>query len=163
MSRQCAARMFRISIHAPLRGRPRLWLPCARCFYFNPRPLAGATGREPATMKLALISIHAPLRGRPASGGGFGDNGEKISIHAPLRGRLPDRYEPYTAELFQSTPPCGGDISMLFPLPGSADFNPRPLAGATLPAEPESAENQISIHAPLRGRPFASPSTSNGS
>ena len=150
MSRQCAARMFRISIHAPLRGRPRLWLPCARCFYFNPRPLAGATGREPATMKLALISIHAPLRGRPAAS--YWSRYYHHFNPRPLAGATQQLEALAEGYQFQSTPPCGGDggfddhlltveISIHAPLRGrpvtcqkswiTAYFNPRPLAGAT--------------------------------
>ena len=54
--------------------------------------------------------------------------------------------------IFQSTPPCGGDIfRRAFPaLP--LDFNPRPLAGATDMGKRKRKRLFISIHAPLRGR-----------
>ena len=62
--------MEKISIHAPLRGRPA---GRGRRTYrrpdFNPRPLAGATCRIPNVALLRGISIHAPLRGRPAGRG----------------------------------------------------------------------------------------------
>ena len=96
-----------ISIHAPLRGRQQVFNttipnmqfqstpPCggdkiaiavpALIFYFNPRPLAGATKPFPVLFTTSLISIHAPLRGRLFT-------------------------KPCTpSRLFQSTPPCGGD------------------------------------------------------
>ena len=55
-------------------------------WYFNPRPLAGATKIRGLSEFTRAISIHAPLRGRP------GNPQERtaarhISIHAPLRGR----------------------------------------------------------------------------
>ena len=98
-----------ISIHAPLRGRR--WEPetDSLYFYFNPRPLAGATPSAPGILtEIFGISIHAPLRGRrltryPAI------KIAPISIHAPLRGRLHD------FRVLKFRP----------------DFNPRPLAGAT--------------------------------
>ena len=75
--------------------------------------------------------------------------------------------------IFQSTPPCGGDlftwihgycpgISIHAPLRGRRqvvssmirllNFNPRPLAGATWSRVWPALPNPISIHAPLRGR-----------
>ena len=118
-----------ISIHAPLRGRlsrsptdyeqllfqstppcggdsPRLWA-SPGASYFNPRPLAGATGsshpysllprfqstppcggdQEPRQFALLVgISIHAPLRGRLQIDDPVQQQ-RAISIHAPLRGR----------------------------------------------------------------------------
>ena len=140
---------------------------------FNPRPLAGATSAMAKTIAISTISIHAPLRGRllhradanPVSG---------ISIHAPLRGRLCWCCVTWTCSGFQSTPPCGGDLSRrrcariaaIFQStppcggyyaaglyrPPYRDFNPRPLAGATLSTFIVAFHGFISIHAPLRGR-----------
>ena len=120
-----------ISIHAPLRGRP--WMHSFHCCLqlfqstppcggdpepiinadqlknFNPRPLAGATGRDGTQLDGARISIHAPLRGRPR--------------------------KPWLTLLhhqFQSTPPCGGDAAGSSRRDTTTNFNPRPLAGATL-------------------------------
>ena len=97
-----------------------------------------------------------------------------ISIHAPIRGRPIRHPASRLSRLFQSTPPCGGDvvfqlfqgrkfISIHAPLRGRLahffqrrknffNFNPRPLAGATLDLAHVLIPGAISIHAPLRGR-----------
>ena len=141
-----------ISIHAPMRGRPKwcsvgLWMPrfqstppCGGDSWnlskmrtngnFNPRPHAGATRAVPSLSMIWVISIHAPMRGRRQAG-------EKSTIEL----------------IFQSTPPCGGDlpttgqitglpISIHAPMRGRRvwqdgnggleHFNPRPHAGATI-------------------------------
>ena len=123
-------KLFKISIHAPLRGRPDWTGRISGAQNFNPRPLAGAT------------NLHM-------------DNKQErfISIHAPLRGRLSCFWWSRALAIFQSTPPCGGDAS---PSPGIRKwryFNPRPLAGATFPPRHPGHRPTISIHAPLRGRP----------
>ena len=100
------------------------------------------------------ISIHAPLRGRrcrqpvrpnvlvfqstPPCGG----DGRGLSYTTP-------------ALVFQSTPPCGGDRVAGLAFAKNLDFNPRPLAGATIDKRCYGTADQISIHAPLRGRPTA--------
>ena len=119
---------------------PKIW-------YFNPRPLAGATRLPAPVWRLPGISIHAPLRGRrtlldfnPRPLAGATDvaidvvvfNG--ISIHAPLRGRHSTLVALMISLPFQSTPPCGGDVIF------------RAFRGNI----------HISIHAPLRGRPAVS-------
>ena len=63
----CPPVIYRISIHAPLRGRPRhlaiLWLPN----YFNPRPLAGATAR-PGVAGADIVNFNPrPLAGATSS------------------------------------------------------------------------------------------------
>ena len=99
------------------------------------------------------ISIHAPLRGRPSI------NVDPfvsvcISIHAPLRGR-PAVYTclPWCRIYFNPRPLAGATL----PFPGWCrhwtDFNPRPLAGATKKLPHLVRDRRISIHAPLRGRP----------
>ena len=75
-----------------------------------------------------------------------------ISIHAPLRGRPNCGITAHPSNLFQSTPPCGGDSMGSPSVPADADFNPRPLAGATADADVVDCLRGISIHAPLRGR-----------
>ena len=129
--KSCISLCRTISIHAPLRGRlyvdddPSTSVgfqstpPCGGdwgCFrrkskttYFNPRPLAGATGHNTWTKFENPISIHAPLRGRPVEGL-FSIVLLAISIHAPLRGRLNRRLKKCLKFIFQSTPPCGGDL-----------------------------------------------------
>ena len=76
----------RISIHAPLRGRPGRLSPSQSLAHFNPRPLAGATHIRRIIREEDAISIHAPLRGR------------RLTCARKRRPRT-----------FQSTPPCGGD------------------------------------------------------
>ena len=96
---------------------------------FNPRPLAGATDVAIDVVVFNGISIHAPLRGRQ----------RPMAI-----GRSTRR--------FQSTPPCGGDFFPGCVETSNPDFNPRPLAGATLSLKMPPTFWPISIHAPLRGR-----------
>ena len=80
----------RISIHAPLRGRRRNSLENIVFRNFNPRPLAGATNDAHVFAILRVISIHAPLRGRLS---------KRICSSSPIS--------------FQSTPPCGGDLTTI--------------------------------------------------
>ena len=120
-----------ISIHAPLRGRPRPVI-CRRWW--------------------RGISIHAPLRGRlpishifnvieqfqstPPCGG---------DLYSLLPGRCMSRFQstpPCGGDWwicrkrrtngFQSTPPCGGDTGCDCLSAAPHNFNPRPLAGATV-------------------------------
>ena len=145
--------IFQFQSTPPCGGDPNATYTARITYYFNPRPLAGATASGINTQVAKLISIHAPLRGRP-----------KRDLHSPYN------------LLFQSTPPCGGDG--LGPVQKTADgenFNPRPLAGATdisstfdtgagFQSTPpcggdqcqhrREGRRQISIHAPLRGRLF---------
>ena len=76
------------------------------------------------------ISIHAPMRGRPAHRP-VGLANDFISIHAPMRGRLSPVTGSSPVNIFQSTPPCGGDIREI----------------------EVTKQTIISIHAPMRGRP----------
>ena len=125
-----ASRWRTISIHAPLRGRRPWRRSSGGTADFNPRPLAGATAINEHYGTLGPISIHAPLRGRHIRAGKF---------------KIP--------ALFQSTPPCGGDLIHGFRIIAQDDFNPRPLAGATRMKRRAAEKFAISIHAPLRGRP----------
>ncbi len=93
----------------PCGGDPEPIINADQLKNFNPRPLAGATGRDGTQLDGARISIHAPLRGRPR--------------------------KPWLTLLhhqFQSTPPCGGDAAGSSRRDTTTNFNPRPLAGATL-------------------------------
>ena len=56
--------MTPISIHAPLRERPRLRRRVDIKANFNPRSLTGATFRPANIVEIGAISIHAPLRER---------------------------------------------------------------------------------------------------
>ena len=55
-------------------------------------------------------------------------------------------------DLFQSTPPCGGDPRPEWALGRPPYFNPRPHAGATKRPAITNKPTAISIHAPMRGR-----------
>ena len=144
---------------------------------FNPRPLAGATNGRGRIECYHSISIHAPLRGRqggssaalfflkfqstPPCGGDARASmisaRASISIHAPLRGRQAPFLLHIMLHLFQSTPPCGGDTPCIIYTGYFYDFNPRPLAGATHHNVVRPFLDYISIHAPLRGRPWTTP------
>ena len=100
---------------------------------------------------VVTISIHAPLRGRPlcgCSGGGESDFNPR-----PLAGATAQGKQTLSGPIFQSTPPCGGDQHFRSHGSGSGNFNPRPLAGATSIPAADYIRINISIHAPLRGRP----------
>ena len=121
-----------ISIHAPIRGRPEAGVrrvPIAR--HFNPRPLAGATHPDPGCGRARCNFNPRPLAGATQLRHHCPSQ-QLISIHAPLRGRLDGvPFRPGRCR-FQSTPPCGGDGNIRFTFFTKANFNPRPLAGATL-------------------------------
>ena len=118
---------------------------------FQSTPPCGGDEPDPGDEAHSAISIHAPLRGRPKLAY-VSIVPIPISIHAPLRGRLPLSFRFLYSRLFQSTPPCGGDTQAPTWCSASADFNPRPLAGATGRYLLARDANNISIHAPLRGR-----------
>ena len=105
---------------------------------FNPRSLAGATGLPSASMHNNPISIHAPSRERLQ----YGDTTllpDYISIHAPSRERL---------------------FCALVGFLLTFDFNPRSLAGATYKNKKDAQHYAISIHAPSRERRIGSFGTS---
>ena len=81
-------------------------------------------------------------------------SGDLISIHAPLRERRCRAICLRTAAVFQSTLPCGSDLSFPRRFRASQHFNPRSLAGATKYGDVDSIPVEISIHAPLRERPL---------
>ena len=98
-----------ISIHAPLRGRlPQETIPIQGVLYFNPRPLAGATHTDRHSFQGLQISIHAPLRGRRETGKGRRPG--KDFNPRPLAGATSSQALTSSLDLFQSTPPCGGDL-----------------------------------------------------
>ena len=102
--------VFRISIHAPIRGRLLLLAPLSL---------------------LASISIHAPIRGRPFPSDEVGAV-IPISIHAPIRGRRLWFRAIAKVKGFQSMPPYGGDIPRAWAAFTLANFNPCPHTGATV-------------------------------
>ena len=120
-----------ISIHAPLRERPR------ECWRLQGFP---------------DISIHAPLRERRVARQ-QARRPAKISIHAPLRERHYASGNSKKQGRFQSTLPCGSDRHRIYSFPAHQNFNPRSLAGATKRGPSYLHFLCISIHAPLRERP----------
>ena len=140
---------------------------------FQSTPPCGGDGSD-----LINFQTKSLFQSTPPCGGDPPEPGELehslISIHAPLRGRLPIFLDNAESVVFQSTPPCGGDKRATRagsswhnfnprPLAGATvwsiswpfrhlHFNPRPLAGATPPRYLVLLEMIISIHAPLRGR-----------
>ena len=145
---------------------------------FNPRPHAGATPSKMPNLKEVQISIHAPLRGRcirsgccAMASGYFNPRPHAgatcrpflffhigpISIHAPMRGRQSKWVSYYRYVLFQSTPPCGGDIIVRMTDGGELLFQSTPPCGGDLQSYGFSPAQLISIHAPMRGRLQAKP------
>ena len=141
----------KISIHAPIRGRP---------------------ATSAASALAHLISIHAPIRGRRASTATAmrplrfqstppygGDNSScicpGISAYFNPRPHTGATFIILTGSktfLFQSTPPYGGDGGDTGYHARWHYFNPRPHTGATHTLRPPFCRDQISIHAPIRGR-----------
>ena len=115
-----------------MRGRPQPGIIKVERFYFNPRPLAGATVKIYARDWSRRFQSTPPCGGDPKT--------IAISTEYPR---------------FQSTPPCGGDRNPPDNPHRQPDFNPRPLAGATCHKYQHDNYTIISIHAPLRGRPTA--------
>ena len=109
-------------------------------------------------MFLALAHKRLRFQSTPPCGGDaeIQDMGRKfghISIHAPLRGRRSMLSVAVWLPVFQSTPPCGGDLLAFAIYVNHLEFQSTPPCGgdpghgaSVLPAD-------ISIHAPLRGRP----------
>ena len=155
-----------------MRGRHCRLIQIRGPFYFNPRPLAGATKDDEPEGGSDDISIHAPLRGRrvskscvlwyrrfqstPPCGGDRncapGLPGSRYFNPRPLAGATMDVKHEAVLKIFQSTPPCGGDVFGPKAVPFQTNFNPRPLAGATIDYGNQAGVTLISIHAPLRGR-----------
>ena len=77
----------------------------------------------------------------------------QISIHAPLRGRRASSAYPASSASFQSTPPCGGDFGFTFTSSPALRFQSTPPCGGDPPTADDKQAFEISIHAPLRGRP----------
>ena len=149
----CKIEAFMISIHAPSRERPQVYLLDAGArLDFNPRSLAGAT-RATADEALWEYNFNPRSLAGATSGDISFDITKGISIHAPSRER---RLAPLYSGLL------------------NLNFNPRSLAGATvccplrahsnlfqstLPRGSDEIrlrlqgwEDKISIHAPSRER-----------
>ena len=100
--------VFRISIHAPIRGRLLLLAPLSLLASISIHaPIRGRPFPSDEVGAVIPISIHAPIRGRPMTV----DNISflLILIHAPIRGRHPTCVGGVHVGQFQSMPPYGGD------------------------------------------------------
>ena len=75
-----------------------------------------------------------------------------ISIHAPLRGRLESYAAGQVWYNFNPRPLAGATLPIRRKSYDKLYFNPRPLAGATYFCRSGLVWAYISIHAPLRGR-----------
>ena len=118
-----------ISIHAPLRGRPRVPpFSTLKCGFQSTPPCGGDNNH---------------VRRRLS---------HNISIHAPLRGRHQAALAAKALDIFQSTPPCGGDFWRGLSRVLCNLFQSTPPCGGDHNGRCGSAMGKISIHAPLRGR-----------
>ena len=124
---------------------------------FQSTPPCGGDGLFTKGSQKETISIHAPLRGRHPKRSRL-DPGGRISIHAPLRGRPWGQLPREPPPLFQSTPPCGGDSTSLRLKRMQPDFNPRPLAGATMPGTSATSITRFQSTPPCGGDSMGSPS-----
>ena len=114
----------------------------------------GSDAQNPEKYQSQDISIHAPLRerrGYPVQISHF----VLISIHAPLRERPKSPVTVIHSRQFQSTLPYGSDCNIITDFSPCPDFNPRSLTGATAGCSWWRRRSLISIHAPLRERPFS--------
>ena len=114
-----------------MRGRRNNLGKAVRNFDFNPRPHAGATQLAAQLSQDHQISIHAPMRGRQRQRCTFNREGH-----------------------LNPRPHAGATLLFHVRCLISCDFNPRPHAGATPGRFRSSYCGMISIHAPMRGRPF---------
>ena len=106
------------------------------CAYFNPRSLAGATVGYLRQCADKIFQSTLPRGSDIVTG--QGDTKSEISIHAPSRER---------------------PSLVSFLCPASGNFNPRSLAGATVPYTDDIKLDCISIHAPSRERRSTSASS----
>ena len=101
---------IRISIHAPLRGRPASGRQGSSGTRFQSTPPCGGDYKSSSV----LYPMY-PFQSTPPCGGDDGTDDHHpapaISIHAPLRGRPAHTFYSEPLLQFQSTPPCGGDLS----------------------------------------------------
>ena len=97
-----------ISIHAPLRGRRYSRLFCAFSPGFQSTPPCGGDTDTPWFFRMMEISIHAPLRGRRSH---VSTPDEYLDFNPrPLAGATSHTVQLLLVWIFQSTPPCGGDL-----------------------------------------------------
>ena len=110
----------------------RRCLATRRKWRFNPRAREGATRRGQNQIPAFWVSIHAPVKARPDRRGG--------SLYSHLR------FNPRAREGATWTPALW--------LPVFFCFNPRAREGATFVAHPIDDSIEVSIHAPVKARPW---------
>src|SRR5208283_1898593 len=115
-------------------------------------PAKGRRLIKQALQAEALVSIHAPAKGRQ-SARHQQTPAHRVSIHAPAKGRHPRQRNHWLFSRFQSTPPRRGDKRRLSSRATSGSFNPRPREGATPKSKSLLESEEVSIHAPAKGRP----------
>ena len=175
MAREVYERIRRVSIHAPVRGRPgRPQSRSTASGRFNPRPCEGATAVDVLHPLCPTVSIHAPVRGRHGRAGGNDSADYRfnprpcegatrlvmwryestyVSIHAPVRGRPAVSASSVLLGLVSIHAPVRGR-RIFFNIENASrfSFNPRPCEGATSLIFLRMVRVPVSIHAPVRGR-----------
>ncbi len=98
----------------PYGGRPlprRLQHYCHGCF--NPRPrMGGDLTHQALTIPIASFNPRPRMGGDGLEGGGV--SAENVSIHAPVWGATTFAPWKQSADTFQSTPPYGGRLEIMF-------------------------------------------------
>ena len=141
-----------ISIHAPIRGRLRIFGMQQKDSIFQSTPPHGGDSVKPSSFRRMAIFQSTPPHGGDKETGTVYLVWSKFQSTPPRGGDSCLMALPPPLRRFQSTPPRGGDLSYNDYTAGRQDFNPRPLAGATLCAHWFGLLTDISIHAPSRGR-----------
>ena len=80
------------------------------------------------------------------------DKVDKFQSTPPCGGDLDAVTTPPEPVEFQSTPPCGGDFNFIPNCLQRPEFQSTPPCGGDFATRLGSADDAISIHAPLRGR-----------
>ena len=110
----------------------------------RPRKLAALAGHH-------SVSIHAPVKGRLVFTG-TGELSLIVSIHAPVKGRhCRGKIEACVCS-FNPRPREGATSTDGYPEKSDLGFNPRPREGATAGKNLKDVEEDVSIHAPVKGR-----------
>ena len=172
--RKDAEAALRISIHAPLRGRPQPFCCDLHRILFQSTPPCGGDGNRPG-----IACYRSGFQSTPPCGGDLGwpamiwpimdfnprplagaTTLSKDKIYhernfnpRPLAGATKSKVLYFPRDVFQSTPPCGGDCCRLHPSVRDAISIHAPLRGRRLHQRHGDNRQGISIHAPLRGRP----------
>ncbi len=164
IARRRAAARPPVSIHAPVRERPRqARRPDQDASCFDPRSREGATPDPRSPNGAVAVSIHAPVRERLAML--FEPHlFFRVSIHAPVRERLSSLIPSRHCSCFDPRSREGATAMPVSTTPRRWSFDPRSREGATHQPLAGPQETRVSIHAPVRERPSRSStaSTSRG-